>query len=90
MKRLPPSSSVPPEATLVPSKAWEAVHAALDHLPGWEATRPQWHADERRWVVSAIYAGHLRRSEARPAVEGRGVSEAAALVGASHSPTGTG
>ena len=59
--------------------AWEAVHAALDRLPGWEATRPQWHPEERRWVASAFYAGHLRRFEPRPAVEARGVSEAEAL-----------
>ena len=60
--------------------AWEAVHAALDHLPGWEATRPRWHPDERRWVAGVFYAEHLRRFEPRPAVEGRGTSEAGALV----------
>ena len=60
--------------------AWEAVHAALDRRPGWEATRPQWHPDERRWVATTFYAGHLRRFEPRPAVEGRGTSEAEALV----------
>ena len=59
--------------------AWQAVHAALDRLPGWEVTRPHWHPDERRWVVSAFYAGHRRRFEPRPAVEGRGVSEAEGL-----------
>ena len=59
--------------------AWEAVHAALDCLPDWEVTRPQWHPDERLWVAGAFYAGHLRRFEPRPAVEGRGVSEAEGL-----------
>ena len=59
--------------------AWEAVHTALERLPGWEVTRPQWHPDERQWVAGAFYAGHLRRFEPRPAVEGRGVSEAEAL-----------
>ena len=60
--------------------AWEAVHAALDHRPGWEATRPQWHPDERRWVASAFYAGYLPRFDQRPAVEARGTSEAEALM----------
>jgi len=59
--------------------AWEAVHAALERLPGWEATRPQWHPEERRWAASAFYAGYLRRFAARPAVESRGMAEAEAL-----------
>ncbi len=66
--------------------AWEAVHAALDRLPGWEVTRPQWHPEERQWVASAFYAGHLHRFEHRPAVEARGASEAEALAPRWHSP----
>jgi hypothetical protein len=60
--------------------AWDAVHAALDHLSGWEVTPPEWHSEERRWCATAFYAGHLRRFEPRPAVVARGVSEAEALV----------
>ena len=60
--------------------AWEAVHAALDRLPGWEATRLHWHPDERRWVAGAFYAGHLRRFEPRTDVEAPGTSEAEALM----------
>ena len=33
----------------------------------------------RLWVATAFYAGHLRRFDQRPAVEGRGVSEVEAL-----------
>jgi hypothetical protein len=58
--------------------AWGAVHVALDRLPGWDATRPVWHSEERRWVACAFYAGHLRRSDPRPAVDARGASEAGA------------
>ena len=43
--------------------AWEAVHQALDRLPGWEATRPHWRSEERLWAASAFYAGHLRPHE---------------------------
>ena len=49
--------------------AWQAVHHALERLPGWEVTRPQWHAEERRWAASAFYAGHLRRFAVRPRIE---------------------
>jgi hypothetical protein len=35
------------------------VHVARDRLPGWDATRPVWHSEERRWVACAFYAGHL-------------------------------
>ncbi len=59
--------------------AWEAVHEALDGLPGWEATRPRWHPDERLWAATAFYAGHLGRFMARPAVESGGLTEAEAL-----------
>lgn len=52
--------------------AWEAVWAALERLRGWEASRPSWHA-------SAYYAGHLRRTDPRPAVDARGATEAEAL-----------
>ncbi len=61
--------------------AWEAVHAALERRPGWGATRSQWHPVERLWPATAFYAGHLRRFDPRPAVEGRGTSEAEALWG---------
>ena len=27
--------------------AWEAVHAALDRVSGWEATRPHGHSEKR-------------------------------------------
>jgi hypothetical protein len=59
--------------------AWEAVHQALERLPGWEAIRPQWHPEERLWAASAFYAGHLRRFAARPTVESRGMTETEAL-----------
>jgi hypothetical protein len=59
--------------------AWEAVHQALDRLPGWEATRPHWRFEERLWAASAFYAGHLRRFADRPAVVSRGMTEAEAL-----------
>ena len=61
--------------------AWEAVHGALDRLPGWAVTRLVWHPEERLWVATAFCAGHLRRFEPRPAVEVRGTSEAEALWG---------
>jgi hypothetical protein len=61
--------------------AWEAVHAALERLPGWEAARPRWHSEERLWVTTAFYAGPLRRLDRRPAVEARGITEIEALWG---------
>ena len=60
-------------------EAWDAVHQALDRLPGWEATRSHWRSEERLWAASAFYAGHLRRFADRPAVDSRGVTEAEAL-----------
>ena len=59
--------------------AWEAVHVALERLAGWEASRPQWHPDERLWAATAFYAQPMRRFERRPAVEARGMTEAEAL-----------
>lgn len=37
--------------------AWDAVHAALDRLPGWEVMRPVWYSEERRWVASGVLRG---------------------------------
>lgn len=59
--------------------AWEAVHAALERLPGWEARRPQHYPDERQWTASTFYAGHIRRTDARRAVDSHGETEAEAL-----------
>ena len=59
--------------------AWEAVHQALEHLPGWEATRAHWRSEERLWAATAFYAGHLHRVATRPAVDARGMTEAEAL-----------
>ncbi len=55
------------------------MYDALERLPGWEVTRPQWRSEERLWAATAFYAGHLRRFAARPAVESRGMTEADAL-----------
>ena len=71
--------SIVPHAMSDIEAAWEAVHEALDDLPSWEATRPQWRPDERLWATTAFYAGHLGRFAVRPEVELRGLTEAEAL-----------
>jgi len=61
------------------SEAWEAVLAALERLPGWEAARPQWNAQERLWSATAFYTGHVHVFDRRPTVVTRGMTEAEAL-----------
>ena len=59
--------------------AWDAVHDALAAQPGWEASRPVYHREERLWIGTAFRSGHVHRGERRPVVEARGETEAEAL-----------
>ncbi len=58
---------------------WQAVHDALDRLPGWEAMPPSYNADERLWRASAFYVGHVHVFDRRPSLNVRGMTEAEAL-----------
>ena len=46
--------------------AWEAVHAALACLPGWEATRSQWHPEGAAWAATAFHADTCAGSRLGP------------------------
>ena len=59
--------------------AREAVWKGLERLPGWEMSRPSWRSEERLRAASAYFAGHLHRTERRPAVDASGATEAEAL-----------
>jgi hypothetical protein len=59
--------------------AWEAVREALERLPGWEATPPHWHPEERLWAATAFCKGDIHRFERCAAVQSRGMTEAEAL-----------
>jgi hypothetical protein len=61
--------------------AWDAVYAALEHLPGWrwQAVPPSYNSDERLWRASAFYEGHVHVFARRPSIQVRGMTEAEAL-----------
>jgi hypothetical protein len=59
--------------------AWDRVHDALARLPGWRAPQAQYHAEERRWHVTAYDGRPLGRGKPHEALEGTGATEAEAL-----------
>jgi hypothetical protein len=59
--------------------AWAAVGDALARLPGWEASRPVYHREERCWTVTAFRTGHVLVGQRRSVMESHGMTEAGAL-----------
>jgi len=59
--------------------AWDAVHEALDALPGWDVVRPSYHGEECLWVAYAHDARHTRARQPHTFVASRGLTEAEAL-----------
>ena len=58
---------------------WFAVHDALAQLPGWKASRAEYHGEERRWHVAAVDATNRGRRAMHESISGTGATEIEAL-----------
>ena len=59
--------------------AWDRIHRALALLSGWRVSQPQFHAEARRWHVTA-HDGHRRgRGKVHESIDAVGATEAQAI-----------
>lgn len=59
--------------------AWDRLHAALERLPGWRASRPEYHPDRGAWRATAYDGRPLGRGKPHEALEADGATEAEAI-----------
>jgi hypothetical protein len=61
--------------------AWVALHGAVERLPGWRATKAEFHEDERRWHVTAVDARPRGRQARHEAISATGATDIEAVWG---------